>query len=438
MLTNFPYRYLLPQTQHGLPILIEMDILSANLNSCLNGRKEDGRLMMPYVMSKNSEGADFASNDTLSLSSSRTLSKAFLEELDRNPEFEIGSGSSRCLSGTTEYLSNLEDTLRDFHGAEEGIIFNSGFDANVALWSTIPQIGDVVLYDEYVHASIHDGMRRGRAHTQSFRHNDCGDLRKRLTELKAVEEVAEGQKVVFVAVESFYSMDGDVVPLEEMVKVANEMLPKVNTVLVVDEAHSNGIVGPNGSGVVSHFGLERQIGLRVHTCGKALGSTGAVLLCNKAVKSYLINYARNAIFSTAPTFVTLAGIRAGYNLLASEIGHQRRHKLERNVQLFHRLLQEHPTWQEGLKQGIISVVDGATRLSGPFYCPIIAIVTRPGESDGLANAIRSAGYSINPVKYPIVPKNLERVRIMLHADNTDGQLQDLVRVIAGWLKEKIE
>ncbi|OQD70445.1 hypothetical protein PENDEC_c023G01147 [Penicillium decumbens] len=310
-----------------------MEILSANLNSCLNSRKEDGRLMTPYVMSTHSEGADFASNDTLSLSSSRALTKAFLEELDRNPGFEIGSGSSRSLSGTTEYLSNLEDTLRDFHGAEEGIIFNSGFDANVALWSTIPQIGDVVLYDEYVHASIHDGMRRGRAHTQPFRHNDCGDLRKRLTELKTDEGVAEGQKVVFIAVESFYSMDGDVVPLEEMVKVAKEMLPKVNTVLVVDEAHSNGIVGPNGSGMVSHFGLEGQIGLRVHTCGKALGSTGAVLLCNKAVKSYLINYARNAIFSTAPTFVTLAGIRAGYNLLASENGHQLMQFVVRDIRL---------------------------------------------------------------------------------------------------------
>jgi 8-amino-7-oxononanoate synthase len=315
-----------------------MEIISANLNSCLKRRKEDGRLMTPYVMSTHSEKVDFASNDTLSLSSSRALSKAFLEELDRNAGFEIGSGSSRSLSGTTEYLANLENKLRDFHGAEEAIIFNSGFDANVALWSTVPQIGDVILYDEYVHASIHDGMRRGRARTQSFRHNDFVDLRKHLTELKTDEGVAEGQKVVFVAVESFYSMDGDVVPLEEMVKVAKEMLPKGNAVLVVDEAHSNGIVGPNGSGVVSHLGLESHIGLRVHTCGKALGSTGgkydeqspvmtqltvtAVLLCNKAIKSYLINYARNAIFSTAPTFVTLAGIRAGYNLLASETGHR--------------------------------------------------------------------------------------------------------------------
>ncbi|KAJ5860688.1 uncharacterized protein N7529_007998 [Penicillium soppii] len=415
-----------------------MEILSANLNSCLKRRKEDGRLMTPYVMSTHSEKVDFASNDTLSLSSSRDLSKAFLEELDRNAGFEIGSGSSRSLSGTTEYLANLESKLRDFHGAEEAIIFNSGFDANVALWSTVPQIGDVVLYDEYVHASIHDGMRRGRARTQSFRHNDFVDLRKHLTELKTDEGVAEGQKVVFVAVESFYSMDGDVVPLEEMVKVAKEMLPKGNAVLVVDEAHSNGIVGPNGSGVVSHLGLESHIGLRVHTCGKALGSTGAVLLCNKAIKSYLINYARNAIFSTAPTFVTLAGIRAGYNLLASETGHRRRHNLERNVQLFHRLLQEHSTWQEGSKQDVLSVVDGATRLSGPFYCPIVAMMTRPGESDDLADTIRCAGYLINPVKYPIVPKGLERVRIMLHADNTDEQILDLVQVIVGWLKERME
>lgn len=120
------------------------------------------------------------------------------------------------------------------------------------------------------------------------------------------------------------------------------------------------------------------------------------------------------------------------------IGTKRRHKLERNVQLFHRLLQEHPTWQEGSKQDILSIAGEATRLSGPFYCPIIAMVTRPGESDDLADAIRGAGYSINPVKYPLVPKNLERVRIMLHADNTDGQLLDLVQVIAGWLKQRIE
>lgn len=252
-----------------------MDTLSTKLSSCLNKRKEDGRLIEPPLGSTRANTGDFASNDTLSLSSSLALSKAFLHELDCHPGFKIGSKSSRALDGTTDYLTDLEGTLADFHCAESALIFNSGFDANVAIWSTIPQPGDVVLFDEYVHASIHDGMRHGRARTRSFRHNDSTDLKRCLKEeCERDERVVSGEQVVFVALESFYSMDGDVVLLEEISNALREMLPMKNAVLVIDEAHSNGLVGPNGAGMVSHYGLEGEFGMRLHTCGKALGSSG--------------------------------------------------------------------------------------------------------------------------------------------------------------------
>ncbi len=252
-----------------------MDILSHKLRVVLDNRRKNGRLIDPPLPDELKRMADFGTNDTLSLSTSGALSERFMDQLRMYPNFHVGGTSSRIFEGTKQYLIDIEHDLARFHGAEVGMFFNSGYDANVAVWSTLPQPGDIVLYDEYAHASIHDGMRRGRAKTIPFRHNSCDSLRDCLKNvLSESPGISKGENVVFISLESFYSMDGDAAPVRGLIEVARKELPLSNFLFSIDEAHSNGLVGPNGSGFVCYHGLEKEFPIRVNTCGKALGSAG--------------------------------------------------------------------------------------------------------------------------------------------------------------------
>ncbi|RHZ67259.1 hypothetical protein CDV55_100361 [Aspergillus turcosus] len=414
-------------------------ILSRKLQSTLEERGRDKRLIEPAEPEVIAQMVDFGSNDTLSLATSGALTRAFLDQLRKNPNFIVGSTSTRIFEGTTKYLRDLELHLARFHKAESALFFNSGYDANVAIWSTIPQPGDFVLYDEYVHASIHDGMRRGRATAVSFAHNNCDSFRRALEDLRDQHPaVADGRQVVFIALESFYSMDGDAAPIHEMLDIAKRTLPSGNAMFSVDEAHSNGLVGPNGSGFVCHYGLEKEIGLRLHTCGKALGSNGGVVLASPIIKQTLINYARSVIFSTAPSFVALAAVKAGYEIIASEDGDKRRQRLQQNIRHFHRKLTSHPQWATVKARAIIQLPTENIWNTGPFQSPIIPLVTPPGESIELAEHMHRAKFWANPVRYPIVPKKLDRVRVTVHADNTEEQIDAVVDVIMAWAMKRAE
>lgn len=215
---------------------------------------------------------DFTSNDYLSLSSSQHLRSHFLRKLSVAPDI-LGSGGSRLLVNGQAH-ADLEERLRRFFGAEAALLFNSGFDANVGFFSCIPQPGDAIVHDEYIHASVHDGMRASRVNRSSwisFEHNSVQAMRLVLE--RARDKIGEGQSV-FIAVESLYSMDGTFAPLKEMVDVIEELFPEGNAYLVVDEAHSTGIYGPEGKGRVAMLGLEDKVLARLHTFGKALAATG--------------------------------------------------------------------------------------------------------------------------------------------------------------------
>ncbi|KAF7594369.1 hypothetical protein BBP40_009350 [Aspergillus hancockii] len=410
-----------------------LQILSDKLQAALDNRHEEGRLIDPPSSATLAEMIDFGSNDSLSLSSSGVLSEAFLRELEKHPGFTIGSTSSRILDGTKQYLEDVERDLAQFHGAESAMFFNSGYDANVAIWSAIPQPGDFVVFDESVHASIHDGMRRGRATTVSFQHNNCVSLQACLKDIYDQNSaVSMGEQVVFVSLESFYSVDGDMAPVLEILKVVRDVLPRGNFVLAMDEAHSNGIVGPNGSGFICHYGLEHDFPIRLQTCGKGLGSTGALVLANKTIKSTLLNYARNIIFSTAPSFLTVSAVRAGYSLLASEEGEKRRHRLQENLRFFYQNLTASPWWKEAKQQGVFSLPTEEAWQSVPFLAPIIALAVQTGKAKDLAQRLHRAKFWVNPVNFPLVPKNKDRIRIVVHSDNTKNQIKAIVLLIMGW------
>ena len=220
---------------------------------------------------------DFSSNDFLSLSTSPGLRSSFFKELTSdNPEFRIGSSSTRVLDGNSKYALSLETHIATFHNAPSGLLFTSGFDANVSIFGYLPQPGDVIIYDELIHASVHEGMRVSRAgKLLSFSHNSSNDFRRVLEQCVAEDELLRtGERNVFVSVEALYSMDGDTSPVAELAEILNHLLPLKNGHLIVDEAHSTGVIGASGRGIVCDLGLESRIFVRLHTFGKAPACTG--------------------------------------------------------------------------------------------------------------------------------------------------------------------
>lgn len=225
---------------------------------------------------------DFSSNDFLSLSTSSAYRERFLGLLNNTPpSFPLASGGSRLLDGNSAYAEELETFVAEFHQAPTALLFNSGYDANVGVLSSIPQPGDVILYDELIHASAHEGMRLSRAGPRKmFAHSSPIGLREALqSQIAEDPAIAEGARNVFVLIESIYSMDGDVAPIKEFIAVVDELLPRGNGYFYVDEAHATGVFGPRGAGVVQELGVQDRMFIRVHTFGKALASHGGMLPC---------------------------------------------------------------------------------------------------------------------------------------------------------------
>jgi 8-amino-7-oxononanoate synthase len=176
----------------------------------------------------------------------------------------------------------LERNIADFHNAPAGLLWNSGFDANSGVFACIPQPGDVIIHDELIHASVHDGMRLSRAaETMPFAHNSLADLRRLIERsMKNNPKIRKGSQNIFIAIESVYSMDGDLAPLAEIVDLVDELFPAGNGHIIIDEAHGTGVLGPHGRGLVCELGLEHKVFARLHTFGKSLACGGGKLISN--------------------------------------------------------------------------------------------------------------------------------------------------------------
>jgi 8-amino-7-oxononanoate synthase len=199
-------------------------------------------------------------------------------------ELQKGSTGSRLISGNRVELEQAEQKLADFFGFESGLFFNSGYDANLGIFSSIPQKGDVVLYDEHIHASIRDGLRLSLASSYSFKHNDVAGLKRLIEKFN--------DNVVYVVVEGIYSMHGDIAPIGEI----KRLLKGDDKYLIIDEAHSAGTLGDKGVGIVSN---DENVYLKLVTFGKAYGAHGSVVLTDEVTRQYLINFARSFIYTTA-------------------------------------------------------------------------------------------------------------------------------------------
>ncbi|KAI4923467.1 hypothetical protein J4E85_008505 [Alternaria conjuncta] len=382
---------------------------------------------------------DFISNDILSFGTSGILKREYLKELSRYDQRNPGAPGSRLAEGNYAYIEETEQHIAKFHGAETALLLASGFEANVAIWTSIPRPGDLILYDTLVHASTHEGIDQSLAgERESFAHNDVEDFRRMLTWIiESNPLIQRGARSVLVAVESVYSMDGDVCPLQELVDAAKELAPCGSVQFVVDEAHSNGIYGPRGKGLVCALGLEREVAIVMHSYGKALSSRG--VLGNETIKSTLLNFARTIIFTTAPSFASVALIRTGYRLLESEVGRQAQTKVHDLVDLFLQSIISHPLWESAEQAGLLAIPLLKDWEGSPTATShIITIRTRQPYTYWLYFHLLLDGYCVFPVEHPVVAKGESRLKVTFHAGNTEEQVSGMVTSVFAWIQEMKE
>lgn len=316
------------------PSVKHMSVFYRNIEEELDRGRQLGLTFPIHIPSHTT---DFSSCDTLGMGYTGSLKQEYLNELDANPDYYIGATGSRLLDGTTVYNDMFETELAELFNVESALVVHSGNTANQAIFSTVPRSGDVIVYDELMHATALTGMKICLALEQRpFRHNDIEHFAEVMESVKeSMPLIKSGKRTVIVAVESWYSMDGDICPLKELIDIANEIFPQGNAQFIVDEAHSFGAVGPKGLGFVEELGLGDQVAVRMVTFTKALAGSGgkryltmeyknllthykAAILSNNTVRTLLANQAKVFICSVAPPFTLLASSRAGIRLMQTQ------------------------------------------------------------------------------------------------------------------------
>ena len=368
--------------------------------SSLTKRKEEGRYRELVV---SGSGVDFFSNDYLGLARSSTLFERSHQLVKQYPGNFNGATGSRLLSGNSELFEQTEINIAKFHKAESALIFNSGYDANLGFFSTVPQKGDLIFYDEYIHASIRDGIRLSLADAYSFVHNSISSLQ---TKIQSVSLIKKDFKRIFIVVESIYSMDGDQAPLSALAEFCTEH----NYLLITDEAHALGIYGNEGEGLVQSLGIESLFFARIYTYGKALGVHGASICGSTYLKEYLINFCRTFIYSTALSPHAIASIQCAYQQMITS--NEERLILKNNAQYYASLLNDTSNIDSPIKSLILSGNKNVKHL---------------------ANQLQGLGYEVRPILSPTVPENKERLRICLHSYNTQEEIKKLIQHIQEYI-----
>ena len=365
------------------------------LKTDLRGLASRGRLRALRPRS----GIDFTSNDYLGLAASPELKRAAIDALERG--VPVGSGGSRLLRGNQDEHEALEAEAAAYFGAETALYFGGGYVANMAIFSTLPQRGDAVFYDELIHASAHEGMRGGRAETFPVRHSDIDAFDSAISRWRA----AGGTGRAWIAVESLYSMDGDSLDLAALMAVAD----RHEAMMVIDEAHATGALGPDGRGLAAAFEGRDNV-ITLHTCGKALGSSGGFVVAARPIRDFLVNRARPFIFATAPSPLTAAVTRAALKLSAGDPG--RRERLARLV-----------TFAGGELQRQCGIAP-----SGSHILPVV--IGADAATVTLAAALQQRGFDVRAIRPPTVPENTARLRIALTLNVDEADVSALFAALA--------
>jgi 8-amino-7-oxononanoate synthase len=344
------------------------------------------------------KGLDFASNDYLGLACSKRMAEAVAGALAAGTP--IGATGSRLLRGNDPEHEALEAKAAGFFGAERALFFGGGYIANFAVLTTLPQKGDLIVLDELIHASAHEGARAGRAEVTQVAHNDTHAVDDAIRTWRARGGVGHA----WIVVESLYSMDGDKAPLGELIEVAD----RHDAFLFVDEAHATGVYGPDGRGL-AHDLEGRSNVVVLHTCGKALGASGALVTAPAVLCEFLVNRCRPFIYATAPSPLMAVAAATALDIVAH--GPDRRERLARLVAL------------AGKK-----VTDLGLPMSGSQILPIV--VGDNARAMALAAALQSRGFDVRGIRPPTVPEGTARLRISLTLNVGEDDVSALFDALA--------
>lgn len=344
-------------------------------------------------------GIDFTSNDYLGLAQSQELADAIVAAIERG--VPVGAGGSRLLRGNHPEHEALEAEAAQFFGAETALFFGGGFIANTALMATLPSRGDLIVYDELIHASVHDGMRLSKAEATAAKHNDPQNVEDAIKAWRASGGVGQP----WIVIESLYSMDGDRAPVDDLAQLARRQ----DAMLIVDEAHATGVFGSEGRGLAAHLEGSTNV-ITLHTCGKALGVMGALVLAPKAIRDFLVNRARAFIYATAPSPLVAAAVRAAIEICRNEP--ERREKLHRLIAFAESELKSKTRYAP----------------SGSQIQPII--IGADASAVALASAMKARGYDIRAIRPPTVPEGTARLRLTITLNTDEAVLSRLIADLA--------
>ena len=378
-------------------------MLPKKLQQKLDNRTKNNALR---TLKAQSNLIDFSSNDYLGFSKSESIFKMASNLLKEHNIRYNGSTGSRLLSGNHKLYDVLEAKLCEFHKSESTLVFNSGYDANIGFFSSVPQRGDVILYDEYIHASIRDGISMSHAKSYKFKHNDLANLDEMLYRFSSASKSVQYDNI-YIVTESVFSMDGD---SPDLIKLS-ELSKKNQALLIIDEAHALGVFGKNGEGLVQHLNIENDIFARIITFGKALGCHGAAILGSNTLKQYLVNFCRSFIYTTALPPHSIATIKASYTQLNSE---ENRIALSSNIEVFKREVQNNNL------QSIFIDSNSA------IHC---CVISGNDRVKSISNQLQAKGFNVKAILSPTVPKNEERLRFCLHAYNTKNDILNVINAL---------
>lgn len=374
-----------------------MEKLPKKLQSKLSERLKDGSMRSL----KTSSGLiDFSSNDYLGFSRKKAILDATTTRLKERNLQENGATGSRLLTGNHRLYKQLEDFLARYHNSESALVFNSGYDANIGFFSSVPQRGDTILYDELVHASIRDGIKMSNAKSYKFKHNDLKNLDEKISlSLRAQSRSKDSE--IYIVTESVFSMDGDSPDLETLA----DFCSKKDCYLIVDEAHATGIYG-NGKDLVCQLGLEKNVFARIITFGKALGNHGAAVLGNNDLKTYLVNFARSLIYTTALAPQAVATVLSAYRYLES-YGEEEASRLKENIKYFKEQIQ------------LLNMEARFIESNSAIHCLVL-----PGNKKvkQVSKYLHADGFDVKPILSPTVKMGQERLRFCLHSYNTKEEI----------------
>ncbi|UBZ07869.1 pyridoxal phosphate-dependent aminotransferase family protein [Salegentibacter mishustinae] len=377
-----------------------MQDLPLKLAKSLENRKQEQAFRS---LKRSSSLIDFSSNDYLGLASSEDIYNKAHEILKENELLINGATGSRLLSGNHILYDLTENYLAEFHQTEAALIFNSGYDANIGFFSSVPRRGDFIFYDELVHASIRDGIGMSHAKAYKFDHNNSAELQNKLAKIEKTDD-----SELYIVTESVFSMDGDMAPLEHFAKISEEF----GAFLIVDEAHATGIFGEKGEGLVQELKIQDKVFARLNTFGKAPGCHGAAILGSQDLKAYLVNFSRSFIYTTALPPHSVATILAVYQEF--EKGISLIQQLKNNIQFFRSQVSQNKL--------LANFLESKSAIQS-------CIIPGNEQVKYVAESLKKEGFEVKPILSPTVPKGQERLRFCLHAFNSEEEISRVLKIL---------